>query len=117
MGGLRLAAVIIAAVHAFAIAAGAQNAAHQADPEAGRALALHACDTCHIVTANQQHPSPLLGYGPSFFDVANRPDVTAGSLEAFLSHPHSLGNMPSPALNAAQVADVAAYILSLRGRP
>jgi hypothetical protein len=60
---------------------------------------------------------PLVpGYASSFFDVANKPSITAQSLEEFLAHRHPYGNMPYPELNAAQVSDLVSYILSLRNR-
>jgi cytochrome c2 len=80
-------ALILSAATATAIA---QNAARPGDPQAGRQLALRACDTCHIVAANQEIRPLVPGYAPSFFDVANKPGVTAQSLEEFLAHRHPL---------------------------
>jgi mono/diheme cytochrome c family protein len=94
----------------------AQNAAHPGDPQVGRQLALRACDTCHIVAANQEIKPLVPGYAPSFFDVATKPGVTAQSLEDFLAHKHPYAKMPNPQLSAAQVSDIASYIVSLRGR-
>jgi mono/diheme cytochrome c family protein len=99
-----------------ALAAGAQNPPHRGDPQEGSRLALRVCGACHIVATNQEMRPLVPHYAPSFFDIANRPGTTAQSIEAFLAHPHRFGNMPSPELTAAQVADVAAYILTLRGR-
>jgi hypothetical protein len=48
--------------------------------------------------------------------VANRPNTTAQSLEAFLAHPHGYQSMPYPELTPAQVTDLVSYIVSLRGR-
>jgi mono/diheme cytochrome c family protein len=97
-------------------AASAQQTANRGSAAAGRQLALDKCDGCHIVAAHQEFP-PLIGnVAPSFFVVANRPDTTAQSLQTFLSHPHTYNNMPYPDLTAADVGDVSAYILSLRGR-
>ena len=100
-------------------AAVAQGAPGAGNPRAGQQLALytHTCDSCHTVVANQSRQGmPLEGYGPSFFDIANRRNTTAQSLTAFLSHPHPYGRMPLPDLTPTQIADVGAYILSLRRR-
>ena len=60
---------------------------------------------------------PLLShYAPSFYDVANRPNTTAQSLQAFLAHPHSYQSTPYPDLTPIQASDIVSYILSLRGR-
>ncbi len=96
--------------------AGAQTPAPRPAAQAGHLLAQRVCGACHIVAANQDLSPLVPNYGPSFFDVARRPATTAGTLQAFLSHPHPLGNMPYPALTPAQTADVSAYILSLRSR-
>jgi cytochrome c2 len=108
--------IIAAVLSAAASAASAQSAPHRGDPRAGHQLAVHACDTCHIVAANQEIRPLLPGYGPSFFDIANRPEVTAQSLEDFLANRHSYPKMPYPELTAVQVSDLVSYILSLRGR-
>jgi mono/diheme cytochrome c family protein len=101
---------------AAAGAASAQNLPSRSDAQAGERLAQRVCGACHTVAA-QQHLSPLVpGYGPSFYDVARHPGTTTQSLAGFLSHPHPYGQMPYPALTPAQIADVSAYILSLRGR-
>lgn len=105
---------------ALAIAALSQSAhaqvRHQANVEAGRSLAVEICEECHVVARQQSTPSSLSGYGPSFFLIADNPDTTAQSLWAFLAHPHALVKMPYPELTPTQIADVSAYILSLRGK-
>jgi mono/diheme cytochrome c family protein len=107
---------IAVVVGAAAAAVSAQNAPHQGDPQAGRQLALHACDTCHIVTANQEIRPLVPGYAPSFFDIANKPGATRQSLEEFLGHSHPFAEMPHPELSTAQVADLVSYIMNLRGQ-
>jgi mono/diheme cytochrome c family protein len=113
--GMRWQLSIAVVFSAAAVAANAQNAPHQGDPQAGRQLAIRHCDTCHIVTPNQEIRPLVSGYAPSFFDVANKPGITAQSLEGFLAHGHPYAKMPQPALSAAQVTDLVSYILSLRG--
>jgi mono/diheme cytochrome c family protein len=95
--------------------AGAQNAASHGNAEAGQQFALRHCDSCHIVAAKQDL-APMPNYGPSFVDIAKRPDVAAQTQQAFLSKSHPGIKMPYPDLTAAQIADVSAYLLSLRGR-
>jgi hypothetical protein len=43
----------------------------------------------------------MSGYAPSFFDVADKPGVTAKSLEDFLAHGHPCSKMLYPQLSAA----------------
>ena len=50
---------------------------------------------------------------PPFPEVARRASTTALSLNAFLRTPHA--RMPNVALTPAQLEDLIAYILSLRG--
>jgi len=96
-------------------AAHGQNAAPHGNVAAGRAFALNNCDACHLVASQQQLP-PVANYGPSFFNIANKPTTTAESLVAFLGHPHGYTNMPYPDLAPQDLANVVAYILSLRGQ-
>jgi mono/diheme cytochrome c family protein len=115
MRGLWAHAAIVLAI-GIPTGAHAQNAQHRADPEAGHRLAVRVCEGCHVVASRQETPSSLRGYGPSFFDIAKKPDTTRQSLQVFLAHPHALAKMPYPDLNVDQTADVSAYILSLRGK-
>lgn len=81
---------------------------------AGREFVGYNCDTCHVVEADQPLRPLVSGYAPSFSEIANRPDVTPGALRDFLSHRHGYSNMPYPDLAPADVANVVAYIESLR---
>jgi mono/diheme cytochrome c family protein len=98
----------------FGDAASAQQAMHRG-ATAGHEFALYNCDGCHVVAANQDVP-PMPNYGPSFFDIANKPTTTAESLRIFLSHPHAYANMPYPDLSGTDLNNVVDYILSLRGK-
>ena len=86
---------------------------------AGRRLALEVCVSCHVVEPGQRTPT-LDPPGPSFAEIAARPDVTAASLRAFLSEPHGEtrrgGGMPPFLLARSEVDSVVAYLLSLRAR-
>jgi mono/diheme cytochrome c family protein len=108
--------VLALLVGAMATTASAQTPAHRSAAQEGRRLALSKCDVCHVVAADQQYRPLISHYAPSFYDVANRTSTNADSLQAFLAHPHTYENMPSPDLTPAQVANLTAYILSLRGR-
>ena len=84
------------------------------DPAAyrGSALARQVCARCHNVGAGTAPADPVAA--PAFADVAARSDVTAQSLSEWMraSHP----DMPNFMLGDSDVADLAAYIMSLRAR-
>jgi len=99
-------------------AAGAESAQTDkpGNAEAGREFALVACTGCHVVAANQQF-APLLAGAPDFLAIANRSDVTAASLHrrlATLPHIPSKGQMGNPELTEEDLANVIAYIMSMR---
>jgi len=50
--------------------------------------------------------------GPAFCDIANVPGMTAAALRVFLTSSHP--KMPNLILTPEEIADVTAYILSLR---
>jgi mono/diheme cytochrome c family protein len=106
-------------VSLIAILAGTGNGKERADrgnADAGRKLALDACTGCHIVSDDQRFP-PLLTGAPDFRKIANRPNVTAASLRrtiAALPQVPTNGRMANPLLTADQLADVTAYIMTLR---
>ena len=76
---------------------------------------------CHVVTDDQQFP-PLLNVStPSFKQIANRSDVSAKSLQKFITTAHwdvksTSMQMPNQMLSKEEVAAVSGYILSLRKR-
>jgi mono/diheme cytochrome c family protein len=88
--------------------------AQDADVAAGRAFAREACSACHVVEAEQQQPR-LVVTGPAFRDIANTRGMTATALRVFLTTSHP--KMPNLILTPEEIADVSAYILSLRQRP
>ena len=53
--------------------------------------------------------------GPGFRNIANTPGITATALRVFLTTSHP--NVPNPIVTSEQMADVIAYILSLRSEP
>ncbi|WP_371824241.1 cytochrome c [Methylosinus sp. KRF6] len=90
------------------------------DIRVGKELALRLCASCHQVAADQERTPPPLPLALSFREMAQQPKTDAEYLQGFLSSTHSTVShpaaMPSPLLTAAQIRDIAAYILSLRAR-
>jgi mono/diheme cytochrome c family protein len=82
------------------------------DPVEGGQLARTWCSGCHRVEAGTAGPAN--DAAPSFSSIAHMPSTTTLSITAFLrtSHPP----MPDLRLTEAEIADVSAYILSLRRR-
>jgi len=78
------------------------------DIEAGRQLAFQWCSSCH---ATGDRPAGN-DAAPSFRSIAQRPDVTRLSLTVFLGTPHH--RMPDYSLTRQEIADVSAYILSMK---
>lgn len=81
-----------------------------ADAYSGAGLARQVCAQCHHVTAGE----PPLANLPadSFIDIANREDVSAASIAAWLRSSHP--SMPNFIFNDQSVEDLTAYIMSLR---
>jgi mono/diheme cytochrome c family protein len=98
-----------------AILAVASATAHAQDGDiaAGRAFAREACNACHMVEAKPRKPRRIV-IGPAFRDIANTRGMTATALRVFLTTSHP--KMPNLILTPEEIADVAAYILSLRNR-
>ncbi|MGE3529588.1 MAG: cytochrome c [Methyloceanibacter sp.] len=82
----------------------------QPDPVHGQDLAARLCSNCHLVGAGQQEHANV--DVPSFKEIANKTGQTEGSITASIllpKHP-----MPTIPLTKSEVADLAAYIMSLR---
>ena len=116
-GPHRLMAVLFVSLIAIAVdTADAKKSTDLGDAGAGRDLALEACTGCHVVS-NDQPFAPLLKGSPDFREIANRPNVTAASLRrtiAALPLVPRKGRMANPHLTEDQLADVTAYIMTLR---
>lgn len=82
----------------------AQNAAN------GKRIADRWCSSCHVVDPNDNRP--VRDTVPSFTAVANNSSTTRMGLAAFLTTPHY--TMPNFVLSRGEIADVSAYIMSLR---
>ena len=78
---------------------------------AGRAFAREACITCHVVDPANASPRVVV-IGPNFQDIANTKGMTATALRVFLTTSHP--KMPNLILTPEQIAEVTAYVLSLR---
>jgi mono/diheme cytochrome c family protein len=88
----------------------------------GREIARQVCSACHDVGANQMFPPVLKEPAPGFQAIADRPGVTAQTLNRFVGHTHwderTLPmTMPDTMLTAEQRGAVVSYILSLRHAP
>ena len=86
------------------------------DPVQGKILAEKLCTNCHLVSSAQQQ-QPANADVPSFKEIAEREDQSAGAIAARIMLPKH--PMPQIPLTKAELADLAAYILGLRdgGKP
>jgi mono/diheme cytochrome c family protein len=105
-------AVIGFALFVLSVGAGAAQLPGTPDKVRGQALAEGLCTNCHLVSAGQEHANADV---PSFREIANREGQTAGAITGRIilpKHP-----MPQIPLDKSELADLAAYILSLRQSP
>ncbi len=108
--------LLILSVAAGAESANLKRADVGGDAEAGRELAISVCSGCHAVSEDQPF---ALTDPPDFLTIANRPNVTASSLRrriAMLPHVSLPGQMPNPLLTSEELAEVVAYIMTMRER-
>jgi mono/diheme cytochrome c family protein len=111
------AALALVLVGTAACAAWAEESSRRGSARAGREFVGYNCDACHVVATNQDIRPLVTGYAPGFSEIANRPGTTPETLRAFLSRQHAYSNMPYPDLPPTDLANVVAYIMSLRHRP
>ncbi len=92
----------------------------QDDISKGHFLAIMICSICHIAAADQPSLPIATPPAPPFESLAQRKDITAESLQKFMTTTHrGLNNpngMPNPMLMDYQVKQIVAYFLSLRKR-
>ena len=100
----RSACALSLAARASACSASAALAA--GDAAQGRVLARTWCSGCHTVEAGGTDAAPPLA------TIANRPDRTEAYLFTWLSDPHP--PMPQLNLGRQEIADIIAYLQSLR---
>ena len=84
------------------------SSAFAADVNHGEAVVKRWCAECHMVAANQKGSTEA----PPFSAIAKRPDFDAAKIAFFLLDPHP--KMPNMHLSRMEVADVAAYIATLK---
>jgi len=84
----------------------------QPDPAHGKVLAESLCTNCHLVGSGQEHVNADV---PSFREIANKEGQTAGDIMGHIMMPKH--PMPEIPLTKAELADLAAYIISLRDHP
>jgi mono/diheme cytochrome c family protein len=115
-----VAALVSALALSSAIASSARAAsAEDASVHDGRMFAVAVCSACHDVGDPSQLAPTLKQPTPSFREIANRPRVSARSLQRFIAHAHwdektTPMTMPDLALSPEQASNVTRYILSLR---
>ncbi len=100
----------IVAAAALALVALPAEAQGSGDRFAGHDLAARWCSSCHVVDPGQQRQGS--DAVPTFAAIAAMKTTTATSLEVFLATPHA--RMPDYTLTRDDIANVSAYILSLR---
>jgi mono/diheme cytochrome c family protein len=92
----------------FVVAVSTSAMAQQAgDPGAGAAYAKQYCSKCHAIGDTEISPEPK---APRFKDIANK--RSAAVLDVWLRRPHLY--MPNIVVEADQIDNVIAYILSLK---
>lgn len=108
---LRVAVLATALTLTFSGAAFAQAAQTplQGDATAGKAVAQRSCVACHALPGNER---VLVDTGPTFLSIARNPERTRAYVTGWLMNPHP--PMPNMSLTVREIADLAAYIESLR---
>jgi mono/diheme cytochrome c family protein len=98
-------------VSMLAVLAAAPPAAAQenGDPAAGQQLAVRLCSACHIIGAERVGSD----VAPPFPVIASDPDMTLTELHAWIGPAHPM--LPNLALTPKQIADINAYLDTLRG--
>jgi mono/diheme cytochrome c family protein len=95
---------------AFAASPAQQNTFRGGVAANGRAIAMTWCSACHLV-------GPAAGAAvradvPTFSSIAQRLDMDADVLAAFIANPHP--PMPNLGLSRQDIRDLLAYIATLR---
>jgi cytochrome c len=90
------------------------QAAEAADTATGLALARKLCVNCHTVEPGAVKAEVIAGV-PSFTAIADKPGQTEDKLKTFMLSPHP--PMPQVQLTTHDLDNLAAYILTLKGKP
>jgi mono/diheme cytochrome c family protein len=93
------------------LAAAPAAAQQEGDPAAGRQLASQLCTACHIV-GTERTGSDM---APPFASIAKDPDITLSELHGWGGAGHPM--LPNLVLTPKQVADINAYLDTLRDGP
>jgi len=80
------------------------------NPIAGASAAQRNCSNCHVISGVQRN-APTDG-APTFQSIAGNPAMTATAIRLFIEIPHP--RMANQMLSRAEIADIVAYILSLK---
>jgi mono/diheme cytochrome c family protein len=89
---------------------GSRPATGAPNPDHGKNLATSLCSNCHLVgDFKQQQANADV---PSFQEIANKEGQSAGAIMAHIMLPKH--PMPTIPLTKSELADLSAYILSLR---
>lgn len=100
-----------AAIAALLIAATGLSAQETGSAKQGLGLARGTCATCHgVENGDDFSPNPL---APTFEMIADTPGMTATALAVALRTNHDM--MPDFILQSDELADLTAYILTLKG--
>jgi Ca2+-binding EF-hand superfamily protein/mono/diheme cytochrome c family protein len=98
-----------------------QEAGNPETVRQGREVAETVCSNCHVVAPDQRFVPILRPPAPPFETLAQRSTMTADWLQTFLTTTHrDISNprgMPNPQLIDSHIAQVSAYVLSLRKQP
>lgn len=84
----------------------------QGDAAAGARVAQRGCAACHALPGNERAMPDI---GPTFLSIARDPQRTRGYITGWLMNPHP--PMPNLSLTVREIADLAAYIESLKVQP
>jgi mono/diheme cytochrome c family protein len=102
--------ICVAAMIPFSLASGHSGAQEIGSARQGLALAQQVCAECHAV--QKQHNQSPNSDAPTFQRIASVPGMSATALSAALHTSHA--TMPNLVLDPDQLADITAYILSLK---
>ncbi len=87
--------------------------AHAANAVNGQRLVRKLCTNCHIVEPGGASNEVVAGV-PSFMAAAAKEGQSAEKIGAYILNPHP--PMPKVQLTTAELADIAAYIMSLKAK-
>jgi len=117
---IRTSSALLVVLSIFSTAAWSQDASVD-DIQQGHRWANLICAYCHVATPDQLIEPILRPPAPSFASIAQRESISAESIRTFVATTHhddtNPNGMPNPRLLDSQIAQVAAYLMSLRNQP